>query len=284
MNKILLMLVLGMFVVSLAGTGMAVKPETLGDDAVDAADAVDGLNTSLRGKPEKAGNGKPETNDTTVRGKPETNDTTVKGKPETNKTLRLNQGRLISTVTKVRQEQFRLTKENLKVIGYKGSMSDFATSYNVAMNRLKTRIRERMQDESNFTRAVVRNLMERELAQIRERLMVNRTVTDEEVVGGIGVLASNETINPEETDAPTPEEVQEAVEEELEYMDEDFKEKLVLVAEVGTPEEQEELAEQLEDFTEAQDEEVEPIEFDAEEVREGLEEEEGPYDGVEEQE
>jgi len=282
MNKILLMLVLGMFVVSLAGPGMAAKPETIGEDAdaVDAADAIDDLNDVLRGKPEKADNGKPE--DT---GKPETNGKPEdKGKPDANDTNgKINQGKLISTVTKVRQEQFRLTKEQLKEMGYHGSVSDFATSYNVAMNSLKTRVRERMQEESNFTKAVVRNLMERELAQIRERLMVNMTVTDEEVVDGIGELAGNETINPEEEVAPTPEEIQDAIEEEIPFMDEDFKEKLVLVAEVGTPEEQEELAEQLEDFTEAQDEEVVPVEINVEDIREDLEEEEGPYDDVEEE-
>jgi hypothetical protein len=250
---------------------------------------------ALAAKPDNGGSadkstGKP---DTTVKDNGKPDDLVVlgdkaNGKPQTDegaavkpsKEDKVNQGKLISTTEKVRQEQFKLTHDQLKAMGYHGSMSDFATSFNKAVNGLKAEIRVSLQNESNFTTTVVRNLMERELATIREGLMANITVSDKDVSANVTELVSNETIAPEAE--ATPEEVAAAVEAEVPFMSEEFKEELVLTAEYGTPEEQQALAEQLDEFATAPEQPVEAPVVDVAEVRETLEQTENPVAPIEE--
>ncbi len=226
MKKLMLAAILAVLVIAVfVAPVMAVKPDTVGKPVkedkitgkpVDVIDAdSDEVTAPSKGKPERA--------------------------------EKINQGKLIATTNKVRQEQFKLTHEQLKEMGYKGSMSDFATGFNEATNEMKWQIRERMQTEDAFTGEVVRNMMTRELAEIRESLIGTITVDDE-------TLADDVTEAVEEAAGEEiPEEVIVAIEGEVEYMDEEFKAELLLTATVGTEEEQAALAEQLEDFVEGGD-------------------------------
>ena len=75
--------------------------------------------------------------------------------------------------------------------------------------------------------------------------------------------------------------VEQAITDELPRMKPEFKKKLLLTARHGTPEEKEELAKQVRKFVRTR-EEVQPVEIDAEQIRERLNQDENvvPVDPI----
>ena len=171
-----------------------------------------------------------------------------------------NTGRLIATATRVRREQFRLTMEQLHEMGYHGSVSDFATGFNAEMSQLKQSIRARMENESNFTTAVVHNLMERRLSRIRERLMANITVNDSKLPDELG--------NSTNATGKLRQRISKAIKRELPFMSPRFKKRLLLTFRYGTPEEKRELARHMAKF--ATEKSPAPVVIDAEKIRQRL--------------
>ena len=116
-------------------------------------------------------------------------------------------------------------------MGYHGSMSDLATSFNRAVNDLKFEIRYALQNEdSKFTPLVVKEMAERQLAEIRDNLIAQLTVTKEEVLDELA-----ESTN----DLPVIEALESEFGSGLESLDEEFATELFAISELGTESEQE---------------------------------------------
>ena len=94
-----------------------------------------------------------------------------------------NQGRLIKELQQVRKEQFKITKEILRSVDYKGSMDEFATSYNQELNELKAEIRAKIDsgNTSELNMRIVRNLAEERLIKARTETFAKLNITVDNV-------------------------------------------------------------------------------------------------------
>lgn len=268
--------------ITIAGMALAAKPVGAGPDA--GIDLESDLNELDKGRPGTAG---PPTDLPTA--EDGNNDTGIKEREEKMADIAKDKalGQLISVTNKVRQEMFTDLHTQLKAAGYKGPMDEFATGFNEVLKGLRTDIRNRLGDEnSQFTKDVVREITERELARIREEKLagieLNAGQAAEEVV---------EALNSEgEID-------ENALEEELAQMGKGFGAMVAEIAKNGSQEERLQLRNQIKAYLaevkaakEARggdSEEVEESEIEDEEIEEEpeeIEEEETEAEEVEPEE
>ncbi len=150
-------------------------------------------------------------------------------------------GELVSAVQESRKEQWKITKEELKEMGYHGSVSGFVTAFNEEINAQKDDIREKiLAGDEELTKAVVQESAERELARIRDEHVAGLYMTDTAfVVSLAGLIGGRDDAN-----------LRNAIQEEFELMDSDFKKEIYLIVTTGTEEEKQALAEQLRELIE----------------------------------
>jgi len=159
-------------------------------------------------------------------------------------------GGLISEAEEVRKGQFKITKEELKELGYHGRVDQFAVSFSKYVNQLKAAIRGKINmtitiangnltintssSNINWTSSLVEEVAERELARIREEKISSLNISDENLTDEIrGILNYTSVANLSILRA------------EFREMRKDFKNMIFEIARNGTKEEKKELVGQL---------------------------------------
>ncbi len=153
---------------------------------------------------------------------------------------RINQGRLIKEVQQVRKEQFKLTKEILRSVGYKGEMDEFATAYNEALKELKIEIRAKIEsgNTTDLNMRVVRNLAEERLINEREEAFAKLNITVDNVTAEFAKHVNDR-------------QKLEVLRADIRGTSPKFRLRVYAVMKNGTPEEQAALKAQLEAYAES---------------------------------
>lgn len=178
----------------LTTAAMAKKDDNQGKMGPNVSDTLE----NVTGPPREQGRGKLTQNRSGVGNGARTMNRT-KGRGMTqNRTQVRNEtyGALVSEIQQVRREQFRLMKDELEGLGYHGDVSDFAVAFNRQLKQLKYGIRQRFNssEDSNLTRAVMRETARRELARVRQERLAGLNISEDEVSAALmNISGSNES-------------------------------------------------------------------------------------------